>query len=173
MIITESQSESLPDISSLIPHRDKMALLDRVVSVDAVSLCAEVTIRSDHLFYDDDSRSVGAWVGIEMMAQAMAAFEGYQAWTQDKPVKVGFLLGTRYYESHCNGFPLGSRLQISVTQVIKHANGLGAFDCKICHAGAPENDVLAAATLTAFQPDDVQQFLRNNNPLKTDPPETD
>ncbi len=64
----------MPDIRSLVPHAGPMVLLDRVISVDEDSLLAEVRIRSDSLFCNIDG--VGAWVGIEYMAQAIGAWRG-------------------------------------------------------------------------------------------------
>ena len=67
----------MPDIRSLVPHSGTMVLLDRVISADENTLCAEVVIRPDSLFYADGG--VGAWVGIEYMAQAIGAYAGYRA----------------------------------------------------------------------------------------------
>ena len=75
-----------PDIRSLLPHSGTMVLLDRVVAADADSLCAEVAIRPDSLFCNADG--VGAWVGIEYMAQAIAAHAGYLARLRGDAVKV-------------------------------------------------------------------------------------
>src|SRR5450830_981789 len=83
----------LPDIAMLVPHAAPMLLLDRVLRVDAETLCAEVAIRPDSLFYGE--RGIGAWVGIEYMAQAIAAYAGYHAQQRGEPVKIGFLLGAR------------------------------------------------------------------------------
>ena len=77
----------IPDIRSLLPHAGPMVLLDRVISVDDDSLLAEVRIRSDSLFCDGDG--VGAWVGIEYMAQAIGAWAGYIARLRGEPVKLG------------------------------------------------------------------------------------
>lgn len=40
----------------------------------------QVTIRSDHLFFDNQHQSVAGYVGIELMAQTIAAWAGYHAW---------------------------------------------------------------------------------------------
>ena len=62
---------SIPDIRSLLPHSGPMVLLDRVIAADEESLCAEVRIRENSLFCNADG--VGAWVGLEYMAQAIGA----------------------------------------------------------------------------------------------------
>ena len=148
---------ALPAVTALIPHRDGMVLLDRLLSVQSDTLCAEVVITAGGLFFDVQRNEVGAWLGIEYMAQAIAAFEGYQALQRGEPVKVGFLLGSRRYETHCAGFAPGSVLHVEVHRILEHDNGLGAFECKI--TDAVQNRILATATVTVFKPDNVQQFL--------------
>lgn len=147
----------LPDIRALVPHTDPMVLLDRVLSVDEDSLCAEVGIRSDTLFCGPDG--VGAWVGIEYMAQAIAAWTGYHAQMRGEPIKLGFLLGTRRYECSRPLFVLGSVLQIRVQRLFQNENGLGSFECFIDN----EEGRVAAATVTVFQPPDVGGFLESSS----------
>ena len=111
----------MPDIRSLVPHAGPMVLLDRVISVDEDSLLAEVRIHSDSLFCNTDG--VGAWVGIEYMAQAIGAWAGYTAQLRGEPVKLGFLLGTRRYDCSRPVFTLGSLLQVHVQRVFQDENG--------------------------------------------------
>lgn len=129
-----------------------MVLLDRVISVDEESLCAEVGIRSDTLFCGPDG--VGAWVGIEYMAQAIAAWAGYNAQLRGEPVKLGFLLGTRRYECSRPIFLLGSVLRVYVQRLFQDDNGLGSFECRIDDAQGP----LSTATVTVFQPINDDDF---------------
>jgi predicted hotdog family 3-hydroxylacyl-ACP dehydratase len=143
----------IPEIRSLIPHAGPMVLLDRVISVDAETLCAEVRIRSDSLFCDVDG--VGAWVGIEYMAQAIGAWAGYAARVRGKPVKLGFLLGTRRYECTRPFFVLGSVLRVHVRRLFQNENGLGSFECYIEN----EEGRIATAAVTVFQPPIVEDFL--------------
>lgn len=149
---------SFPGIGELVPHSGAMVLLDRVLSADAENLCAEVTIHAGSVFYDAPSAGVGSWVGIEYMAQAIAAHAGYLARLAGAPVKIGFLLGARRYEAQVPVFAAGSVLQVHVQQALQGENGLGAFECRIEMAGA----VLAQATITVFQPEDAKQFLQES-----------
>ncbi|MEX0140542.1 3-hydroxylacyl-ACP dehydratase [Janthinobacterium lividum] len=149
---------SFPDIRELVPHSGAMVLLDRVLSADAENLCAEVAIHAGSVFYDAPSAGVGSWVGIEYMAQAIAAHAGYLARLAGAPVKIGFLLGARRYEAQLPLFVDGSVLQVHVQQALQGENGLGAFECRIEMAGA----VLAQATITVFQPEDAKQFLQES-----------
>jgi predicted hotdog family 3-hydroxylacyl-ACP dehydratase len=146
-----------PDIRSLIPQSGAMVLLDRVIAVDEESLCAEVRIRPDSLFCAADG--VGAWVGLEYMAQTIAAFAGYTAYLRAEAVKPGFLLGARRYQCTLPMFSPGSLLRIYVRRLLQSDNGLGSFQCRIEH----EKQEVATATLTVFQPADAAGFLKGSS----------
>jgi predicted hotdog family 3-hydroxylacyl-ACP dehydratase len=150
---------TLPDIHSLVPHAGTMSLLDRLVAVDAETLEAEVAIGAGTLFCI--GAEVGAWVGVEYMAQAVAAHAGHGAHLRGEPVKIGFLLGTRRYDSSVSGFALGAVLRIHVQRALQGENGLGAYECRIEDAGSAA--VLASATITVFQPPDVDEFLQRSS----------
>jgi predicted hotdog family 3-hydroxylacyl-ACP dehydratase len=147
----------MPDIRSLLPHAGAMVLLDRVISVDEDSLLAEVCIRSDSLFCNGGG--VGAWVGIEYMAQAIGAWAGYTAQLRGEPVKLGFLLGTRRYECRRPIFLLGSVLRVHVQRLFQNENGLGSFECAIDN----EEGRVATATVTVFQPTNIDDFLQGGS----------
>lgn len=143
----------LPDVRTLVPHAEPMMLLDRLLSVDEDNFCAEVVIRKNSLFCSADG--VGAWVGIEYMAQTIAAHAGYAASLRGEPIKIGFLLGSRHYACHRDFFPIGSALRIYVQCVLLGDNGLGSFECRI----EDDSGEIATATITVFQPVNASEFL--------------
>lgn len=149
----------LPDIRTLVPHSGQMVLLDRALSADVDNLCAEVRIQPDSILAGADG--VGVWVGIEYMAQAVAAHAGWSALQRGEEVKVGFLLGTRKYEAQLAAFAPGSVLHVHVHRVLQAENGLGAFECRIDVVDGVQN--AASATVTVFQPHNVNQFLKDGN----------
>lgn len=150
-------TDALPPIRELVPHAGAMCLLDRVLSAEGERLSAEVVVPADSLFSQDDG--VGAWVGIEYMAQAVAAWAGWQARQQGLPPRIGLLLGTRRYRCGVARFAAGQRLQIDIERGYQADNGLGQFDCRI-QAGGEE---LASATLTVFGPKDPTAFLNGED----------
>lgn len=150
---------TMQDIRPLVPHAGPMCLLDRVVAADAETLTAEVEIHEGSLFYSPAAQGVGSWVGIEYMAQAVAAHAGWLARRDGGQVKAGFLLGSRRYSTGSPLFANGQLLQVKVKMEMRGDNGLGAYACSIADTGNPGQD-LASATLTVFQPDDVNEFLR-------------
>lgn len=141
-----------PDIRSLLPHAGPMVLLDRVVSVDEENLAAEVCITESSLFCR--AGGVGGWVGIEYMAQAIAAYAGYAGGLRGEPIRIGFLLGARRYECRRPVFPVGSVLTVHVRRLLHAENGLGSFECRIDDA---EGEA-ASAILTVFRPVEMKDY---------------
>ena len=129
-----------------------MSLLDEVVEHDDQSLCAQVSITENSLFAE--ARGVPAWVGIEYMAQTIAAYSGVIARSAGQPVSVGFLVGTRKYTCNQAFFPLGQTLRVSAYEELRGDNGLGVFHCKIT-----SDSVAASASLSVFQPSNLDEFL--------------
>ena len=140
------------DIREVVPHSGIMSLLDEVVAHDDQSLCAQVAINKDCLFAE--ARGVPAWVGIEYMAQTIAAYSGVIARSAGQSVSVGFLVGTRKYTCNQPFFPLGQTLKVSVHEELRGDNGLGVFRCKIT-----SDTIDANASLSVFQPKNLDEFL--------------
>lgn len=144
-------------VEDVVPHTGIMSLLDRVADCGEDWLEAEVRIGRDTLFAEE--RGVPAWAGIEYMAQAIAAFAGVQRRRRGLEAAVGFLVGTRRYDSSHSYFPPGSRLTIRVEREFQADNGLGVFACEISGETIDHHKIAASAALNVFQPDDVQGFL--------------
>lgn len=140
------ESLSSGRIESLIPHRGAMRLLDRVLEVGDEHVLAEVDVPFDGLFVRDGA--VPSWIGIEYMAQAVAAWAGARARQRGGEPHAGLLLGTRRYEVQCEGFPSGKRLRVQARCELIGANGLGQFDCRITMDGSE----LALARISVLDP---------------------
>lgn len=150
-------------IAEVVPHEGLMSLLDTVLEYDEESLSASVEIRNNTLFVEADG--VPAWVGIEYMAQAIAAYSGVQRCLAGRAVKVGFLVGTRRFNSSHSHYPLGSKLRINVIREFQADNGLGSFACTINGTLADGSLLTADASLNVFLPENVEEFL-NESELK-------
>lgn len=149
--------DTLPPILDLVPHAGPMCLLDRVIAAEGERLSAEVVVPAEGLFSHDGG--VGAWVGVEYMAQAVAAWAGWQARQLGQKPRIGLLLGTRRYRCSVARFAAGQRLRIDVERGYQADNGLGQFDCRIQADGVE----LASAQLTVFGPDDPTAFLNGED----------
>ncbi|MFH7044949.1 hypothetical protein ABT392_21960 [Paucibacter sp. JuS9] len=146
-----------PPINELVPHSGSMCLLDRVIAAAGERLSAEVVVPAHGLFSHDGG--VGAWVGLEYMAQAVAAWAGWQARQQGSEPRIGLLLGTRRYRCNVACFPAGQRLQVDIERGYQADNGIGQFDCRILSEG----EELASAQLNVFGPEDPSAFLNGEN----------
>ena len=143
-------------IERLIPHSSPMVLLDHVVSCREHGLSASVLIRPESLFFAQDG--VPAWVGLEYMGQAIAAFAGVLARDNDDPVRIGFLVSCRRYEPIVSYFSPGALLTVSAESVTFNTAGLRVFECSIY-----QGDVcLVKANLNVYMPEDATAFIQEN-----------
>lgn len=145
-------------IASLLPHAGDMILLDQVRSYDVDSLCALAVVRPGPYSLPDGS--LPPWLGMELMAQAVGAWAGCQARQAGEPVKLGFLLGTRRYESHADAIPAGARLTIHVRRGLVDVSGMSVFECEL----HDEARLLAQARLNVYQPKDPAAFIQEESP---------
>lgn len=142
-------------VAELVPHSDKMSLLDNIVEYGDDWLSAEVYITADSMFADENG--VPAWIGMEYMAQAISAYAGLQERRKGGLPKLGFLLGSRKYICSTDYFPFGKTLSLTVQLDMEAANGLNVFQCELQGDG-----IEASANMNVFQPDDPDKFLQEN-----------
>lgn len=136
-------------LAEVLPHRPPIVLLDEITGYDESSLVASLTVRQSSMFFDVDG--IPAHIGLEYMAQACGAHAGVLAREHGKPVRIGFVLGTRDYTALVPKFKLGEHLQVYVTMVFNDGQ-IGAFDCRIEISGK----TAAKARLNVYQPDQTQ-----------------
>ncbi|MBL8909775.1 MAG: 3-hydroxylacyl-ACP dehydratase, partial [Archangium sp.] len=84
---------SLRPVTEVVPHRDGMLLIDELLNESVEEVQCAVTVRSTHLFLQPEG--LPAWVGVELMAQTVAAWAGLRRLERKEQVQLGFLLGTR------------------------------------------------------------------------------
>jgi predicted hotdog family 3-hydroxylacyl-ACP dehydratase len=145
-------------VAELLPHAGDMILLDAVEAFDADSIDAQLQVKPAGQLNLPDG-SLPAWVGIEIMAQTVAAFAGCQARKAGLPVELGFLLGTRRFECNVERFPAGSLLRIHALRSLQDDNGMGVFEC---HLNGP--GIHAEARLNVFRPPEVASYLQEPTP---------
>ena len=140
-------------LAELLPHAGDMILIDQVLSFDEEQIHTRVTVKPGGLFNRDDG-SLPAWVGIELMAQSVAAYAGCRARQKGEAVELGFLLGTRKYECNVERFPAGAELTIHGLRSLEDDNGMGVFECHLTGDG-----ILASARLNVFRPPQAANYL--------------
>ena len=142
--LVPGQSNAMIDIRELLYHRPPMVFLDEIIESGPNFLVAGVHIRQGIPFFEESS-GVPAWVGLEYMAQAVAAFAGMRARTSNKPIGLGLLIGCRRYSSNSASFPPGTRVKVRIQELASEENGLGSFDCTL---SAP--DLIAEGRIAVY-----------------------
>jgi predicted hotdog family 3-hydroxylacyl-ACP dehydratase len=148
-------TQAFPPIEELLPHRGAMRLLDAVFSGDEGSIVAEARVPRA-AWYLDERGGMPAWIGIELMAQAIAAHAALQGRLNGEPPKRGVLLGCRSYRASMPRAAAGALLKVSAKMTSRDDSGFGAYDCNI------ESDSVefATATLKVFEPEDFEAFMK-------------
>jgi predicted hotdog family 3-hydroxylacyl-ACP dehydratase len=132
-------------IAQLLPHAGRAILLDELEAETAQGVIAVAHIQRSHPFFSAELNGVPSWVGIELMAQAIALHAGLLGRRGNEAPRAGYLLGARSYVPTLAYFPAGARLEVRAECVYVDASGLGAYDCSI-HIGQ-EQVVKSAITV--------------------------
>lgn len=131
-----------------------MLLVERVVAWDAQHAVVAATPRADAWY--SEQGAMPSWIGIELMAQAIAAHVGLVARSHGRPPKAGVLLGTRQYRATQPRFAAGAELLISARVTYRDETGLGSYDSTITLGDAQ----VAKARVNVYEPPDFAAFLR-------------
>lgn len=135
-------------IEDLVPQDGDMILIDRVVGFDDERIEVEAEVRAAPLW--PSRKSLPAAIGIEYMAQAIAAFSNlHKSARQGGKPKFGLLLGTRNFRSATPEFSIGTQFLVSA-KIVTLDEQIGVFDCRLS-AGGRE---VATATVNVFEPKD-------------------
>ena len=149
----------ITDTASLLPHSGRMVLIDRITRYGDYFVEAGAQIKPDHILLAGGILPYTAF--IELMAQAVGAYAGIQARKNARPVRLGFLLGTRKLEIFAQSVPVGTHLLATAHMSIQDAGGMGVFDCELRWTDAPETSsgtlpsdgILARASLNVYSPE--------------------
>ncbi|WP_164741925.1 thioester dehydrase [Neisseria meningitidis] len=149
----------ITDTASLLPHSGRMVLIDRITRYGDDFVEAGAQIKPDHILLAGGILPYTAF--IELMAQAVGAYAGIQARKNARPVRLGFLLGTRKLEIFAQSVPVGTHLLATAHMSIQDAGGMGVFDCELRWTDAPETSsetlpsdgILARASLNVYSPE--------------------
>ncbi|MDF0734037.1 hotdog family protein [Pseudomonas entomophila] len=145
-------------LAELLPHAGDMILIDQVDSCDEEQIHTRTAVRPGGLFNREDG-SLPAWLGLELMAQSVAAYAGCRARRLGQPVELGFLLGTRKFECNVEHFPAGAELHIHAQRSLEDDNGMGVFECHLRGPG-----IHASARLNVYRPPQAASYLAEAGP---------
>lgn len=117
-------------MAEIVPHSGAMVLLSQVLSHREDQTVCSAEIDEQSLFHDAEG-SVASWVGLEYMAQCIAAHGGLVGRANGTPPQVGFLLGSRGVVFHTTRFLAGQRVEVTARRVWGKSPGMVSFDCVV------------------------------------------
>ncbi|WP_334127606.1 ApeP family dehydratase [Sneathiella sp.] len=132
-------------VTEILYHAPPMILIDRVIAYDTETVEAEVEIAETTPFLE--AGRVPSYVGIEYMAQSIAAYSGIMARNSGGDVRIGYLVSTRNMVLESPYFAPGDRLKVTVRLVYNEAP-LAVFDGRI----ERNEKLVAEARLNVYQP---------------------
>jgi len=105
------------ELQTLIPHTGKMLLLDRIIDYDIEnSVRAEYNITKNCIFYDPVLDGVPAWVGFELIAQAISALTGIRKREKGEKPQIGFILSIPFMRMEIPAFKNGSSIEVNIKE---------------------------------------------------------
>jgi predicted hotdog family 3-hydroxylacyl-ACP dehydratase len=107
-----------------------MVYLSRLLSHAGNETLCLVEIDAQAHFRAADG-SIPAWVGLEYMAQCIAAHAGMTGRATGAPLKLGMLLGSRRVRFHTQRFASGQVLLVRARHLWGGAPGLVCFECTL------------------------------------------
>src|SRR5579859_1895644 len=125
---------TFPPAAELLPHTGRAVLIDKVLEDTRDSIRASAHVTPENPYFVP-GHGLPAWVGIELMAQAIAAHAGLSGRRQQRPPRAGMLLGTRRYEATLPYFPEGAELEVRADRDFGDDGGLAACACTILCGG--------------------------------------
>ncbi|MDH3687276.1 MAG: hypothetical protein OEP95_13680, partial [Myxococcales bacterium] len=124
---------ALPPIREIVPHDGPMLLVGDVVKHHPEITVCRVDVARSRLFARTDGR-VPSWVGLEYMAQCVAAHGGLVARAMGDTPRPGLFLGTRSVQIDVDLFEPDEVLLVSARH-LRGDLGLAAFSCRVERAG--------------------------------------
>ncbi|MDE2234185.1 MAG: hypothetical protein KGK44_01400 [Gammaproteobacteria bacterium] len=139
-------NQAFPPIQELLPHRGPAILIDEVLSDSEDSIRVAANINRNHPYFML-GRGVPSWVGIELMAQAVAAHAGLANRRTNTAPRIGMLLGVRSFNTETRYFHEGELLEITSISQFGESGDIAACACTIQCGGK----IVAQGTLIIMQ----------------------
>ena len=142
-------------LEQVLPHEHPMILLDELIECNDNSITTQINISDNSPFFDKALNGVPSWVGIEYMAQSIAAFAGIHSVLANELIRVGFLLGSRKYKADTDIFTQGQQVKVVANELYNEPEGLAQFDCQLIIA----EQIVASAKVNTFRPQNADELL--------------
>lgn len=139
-------------VQPFMPHRDKMMLINTVLSYDDERLVATAELNERHIFVENNH--FPSWAAMELMAQSVAAWSGCLADDAGEAIRLGFLLGSRRFKLYFDELLVPSTVLIKINVSLQDSNGFGVFDTELWLSDESNAEIklLAEGALNVYSP---------------------
>jgi len=144
------------ELLTLIPHKCKMVLLNRVTDYnqEEKTIETEYDITDKCIFYDTEIAGIPAWTGFEFIAQSVSAIIGLTEKAKGKPPRLGFILSLSQIQIDIPFFKSGSTIKIK-TKETENVYPIIYYTGEIFI----KNEKVFSGRLTVMDVDDEQQNI--------------
>jgi predicted hotdog family 3-hydroxylacyl-ACP dehydratase len=136
------------DMETLIPHRDRMRLLDAVIAVDAEKAVTAAIVTEDWPLCREGF--VDVLVTIELVAQTAALLEGWRRLQSNRGGATGWLVGIKTADFRCPRLIVPTTL---ITEVVRSyaLEGYAVFAGTVSSG----SEIVATMQIQAFRPEET------------------
>jgi predicted hotdog family 3-hydroxylacyl-ACP dehydratase len=128
-----------------VPHRDPVLLLDLLIDIGPDhAVCAARIAQCEFL---EPEFGIPSYIGIEIMAQCVAALGGALAHLRGDTPAPGLLLGTRLFEAAAPYLDPGQRYLARCNRLVTDNRGMSSFACELTTSAGR----VASASLALLQ----------------------
>ncbi len=144
-------------MAEVLPHAGEMVFLAEILEHGEDSTSCRIDIDAQRFFRDASGR-IPSWVGLEYLAQTIAAHGGLLDRKRGEPPRIGFLLGGRRVSYYTPRFLRGQQLAARVTHRWGGMEGLVTFACVL--EDLANGEVLVEGNLNCMWPKDATEVRR-------------
>jgi predicted hotdog family 3-hydroxylacyl-ACP dehydratase len=136
------------DIEKLIPHRDRLKLIDEILVADDKRAVTAATVNEIWPLYDEDS--VSPIILIELAAQTTGIAVGNKRYKETGKGVYGWIVGIKQVKFSVGRISLGTRLVIRVDPAYDHES-YAVFNGTV--ENASDQKILCSMEIQVFSPE--------------------
>ena len=150
--------EGFFNAESMIPHRRRMKLIERIIKPDQQGLQAETTVSESWPMYERGA--VSSIICVELIAQSISAFATWLRGSNAIP-QIGLLVGVKRANFRTATMPIDIDLTITVDKISRVGN-YGIFKGEV----ASGSTSFCSAVIQALDPDrSILQKINEQTPM--------
>ncbi|MBQ1590669.1 MAG: 3-hydroxylacyl-ACP dehydratase [Treponema sp.] len=151
------------ELLTMVPHKGKMFLLNRVVQYDVekLTITLQLDVKPDNIFYDEELGGIPSWCTFEIMAQGVAALSFIKKTVRGESEKCnpGVVLSISHFKTRVSSFATGTTIRIKISEDVSSGD-ISKFSCAIFgQDNTSQDDADVTTFITVMESKDLEQRL--------------